>query len=574
MSTLFRRTNMIAAWALMTAVVCAQGSSCVAPLSLAPLHPPSAGPTISPLQAYVDPEQGDDGLALAHPGAFPFKTIQAAVSAVSSQRAVSQFGDVVLMPGWYGYDPSAPRYNGEAWPVVVPAGVHIRGVNALNVTIDGGKKIPGATTYSVPSVTQSGFVDVVPCFVYGAGQVNGFDFNLLNRVTIVDADVGVLVTGSGEVNPTIAECLFMNCTVGAQVHSSGSGIEGAHRPRFLWCTFGNSDVGFALTGAIGGAVSATRARPALVNLLFKNTVDFEGVPCHAIAACAFASMRVNQSTFVPQPLATEAPTPVFDVECWEHSDLFIGARSSVMQATYSATAQSEWWFTDWRLTFRTAYPTAIPNPAEGPGVTLFPAITPNGTTVGTTFGAGPVLGIDSSEGPGTYGPLNGPYGGATGHIGYRSGGTFIVGGTVPGERRFGADANGIMFDHIEVHWRPGQPSIAAGVVHPSVPRLWRQNQEHAEGIVPSGVLAASVLGPSFVGDIFVDVWTYPMDLVVTNLLTSTLASSAGSGYAMIDLSSFGAAPTFPKFGGVWQAAFLDATTQVVTGDAQAFYVGQ
>lgn len=571
MSSLSRQSSLGLSWVLVAAVACAQGVTCGTPSVPAPLQPAATAPTVAALVAYVDPEQGDD--AAATPGGPAYKTIQAAVTAVATQRGATQMGHVKLLPGWYGYDPSDGRYNGEAWPVVVPPGILIQGLNALNVTLDGGKKVPGPTTYAVASTEQAGLVDVVPCFVFGDTQLNGFDYNLLNRVTIVDADVGVLVTGDGEVHPTVAECLFMNCGVGAQVHSTGSGVQGAHRPKFLWNTFGNCDLGFALTGESSGVITSTRAHPALMNCLFKSTVDLEGVPCHAVSSCAFGQTRFNTSSFVPQPIA-DPPGTVFDVDLFTHDDLFVGARSAVMQSAYAGTAQDDWWFTDYRLTFSTAFPSATPNPAEGPGVTVFPAITPNGTGVDIGFGPGVTLGPVSAEGQGTYGPLFGPYSGATGHLGYRSGGTFLVGGTVPGERRFGADANGIMFDLIEVHWRPGQNVVLAGVVHPWTPRLWTPGQDHACGVFPGGMAAAPLLGPTFVGDVYLDLWAYQTDPAVTTLLTTTLNGAAASGYAQINLSSFGGPPTFPRFGGVWQAAFIDAATQIVASDAQPFYVGQ
>ena len=567
-----RRTCSALLCTLIALAPFASAQVCGAPAVPAPLLPVATMPAASPLTVHVDPESGDD--TLASPGGAPYKTIAAAIADVAIGRGAAQLGEVVLLPGWYGFDPADPRYNGETWPVVVPPGIHLQGVNALNVMLDGGRKAPGATTWSVPSTGQAGFADVVPCLVLGGSHQGGYDHSLVNRLTIVDADVGVLVIGDGEVHPTIAETLFMNCGVGAQVHSTGAATQGVHRPRFLWNTFGNCDVGCALTAEVFGTVAPVRAYPALVNCLFKNVVDLEGVPCHAMASCAFGATRANLSTFVPQPATAELPTTLFDVDGFSHADLFIGARASIAGQQNVGLPHGDWWFTDWRLTFTTELPGAIANPADGSGVTVFPSSTPNGTAVDVGFGPGVNLGPVSSEGPGTYGPLNGPFGGATGHIGYRSGGTFLVGGTVPGERRFGPDAAGIMYDLIEIHWKPGQNPFVAGVVHPWVPRLWLSGQDHAEGVLANGVSASFLFGPAFVGDVFLDLWSYPQDVAVSMLLTTTLASAGASGYAQINLSSFGAPPSFPKFGGVWQVALLDQTNAFIASDAQAFYVGQ
>ena len=554
--SVFNRAICGLAWLVLASGPCMgqqQGGPCTSTPAPAPLQPATVTPSLPTLEAWVDPEQGDD--ATASPGGLPYRTIQAAVDAVSlAMAAPSQMGGVVLMPGRYGFDGGPGMANGESWPVQVPPGVHIEGLDATSVIIDGGLKDPAATPITLPAVRAAGTEDVVPCFVYGGSYLYGYGVSLIDRVTVVDADIGILVTGDGEIDPTIAESLFMNCDVGVRIHSTGHVTQGIHRPRILWCTFGNCDVGLAMTGEIAGAVSASRSWPAIMNGLFKCNADLEGVPCDALAATAFGATRCNTSAFVAQPAVD--PVPVFDADGWTRGDLFLGAR-------YVQGPAESAWFTDWRLTHATQAPGAVANPAASVGITAFPAATPNGTPVTLQFGGGLALGMTSAEGRGTYGPLNGPFGGAPGHIGYRSGGTFLVGGTVPGERRFGPDANGVMYDVIDLHWKtPGTALLLFGVRPGGRP--WLPNQRHPAGVLdPPHPMANSPFPWS--GDVFIDYVNHPI-----NDFSGLVANTGSTGFASANLGLQSVGFSVPS---VWQMAVIDATGQIVLTDSQAFVIG-
>ena len=563
MTSLIRRSLVAVIWVSVTAVAVAQGSTCIPAGVPSPTQPPTVAPTLGTITAYVDPVSGDN--ATGAPGGMPFKTIQAAVSALAQvTNTPAQLGAVILMPGWYGYDPSDVRYNGEEWPVQVEPGIRIEGLNALNVMIDGGKRVPSPTTYTVPSPTTGAFIGRVPCFVMGGSLLYGYTYTLLNRMTIVDAEIGVLVTGDGEIDGHVSETLFMGCDVGVQIHSTGGPLQGIHKPRINWCTFGNCDVGLAMTGQTGPNLTPARSFPAIVNALFKSASDLEGVPCHAVSTSAFGATRVNQSTAIPQP--AQNPVGVFDADLYSRHDLFVGARSQVTQQQFAGQTQADWWFTDWRLTF--AIPSGMANPADGPGITVFPTSTGNGTTVDLSFGDYAIA-SESAEGPGTYGPLVGPYGGATGHLGYRAGGAFIVGGTIPGERRFGASASGIMYNKLDVYWRPGtSPMLLLGVNLGGGP-LYVAGQRYPRGVMASPTALGPLLG--FVGDAFLDYPTYG----VTDW--TTLVSGQGtSGVTQFDLTAtlgLSTATTWTQ-STVWQMACIDQTGTIVGCDAQPFSVGR
>ncbi len=563
MSSFTHRSLLAVVWVSVATVAFAQGYVCAPPGSPSPVQPPTPAPSLPTVTAYVDPVLGND--ATASPGGNAFKTIQAAVNALAQvTNTPSELGAVILMPGWYGYDPTDTRYNGEVWPVQVQPGIRIEGVNALNVIIDGGRQVPAPTTYTVPSPTTGVLTPRVPCFVMGGSLLYGYTYTLVNRVTIVDADIGVLVTGDGEIDGTVSETLFMNCAVGAQIHSTGGALDGVHRPRILWCTFGNCDVGLAMTAQTGPNLTPPRSFPAVVNTLFKNTVDLEGVPCHAVSASAFGATRVNQSTSIPQPAPD--PTSAFDVDLYTHNDLFLGARSQVTQQQFAGQSESDWWFSDWRLTFVIAG--GMTNPAQGPGVTTFPANTANGTTIDLSFGDYAIA-SESSEGLGTYGPLSGPYGGATGHIGYRAGGTFVVGGTVPGERRFGSSASGIMYNLLDIYWPPGTTPVVLFGIDPGNGPLYINGQKHARGVLPTAAALGPLLG--FAGDAFLDYPAY--SLTDWTSLTNGLGTS---GVAQFDLTaSLGLtnATQWTKHV-VWQMACIDPFGIIVGSDAQPFSVGR
>ncbi|MAG31974.1 MAG: hypothetical protein CL908_13895 [Deltaproteobacteria bacterium] len=540
----------------VASAACGQGGSCTQSVVPVPLQPVYSAPTLPTIETYVDPSRGDDALAMVG-GVVAYQTIQAAVDAVAASISLpGQMGCVVLLPGRYGYKPTEPRYNGEVWPVQVPPGVRIEGVNALNVIIDGGAKSPSSTTTAVPSPMQSGFVNATPAFVYGGASLFGYSHTLLNRVTFVDADVGVLITGGGEVDPTIAECLFMNCTVGAQVHSTGTLTEGVHKPKFLWCTFGNCDFGVAVTGETAGIANAPRSYPAIVNSLFKCDHDLDGVGCDAVLSSAFASTRTNTSAFVLQPAL--APTPLFDVEGYSRDDLFIGARYRA-----PTVLPADQWFTDWRLTHRTEGPPIIGNPAATAGITVFPAITPNGTPTDIIVGD-VTLGTESGEGGGTYGPLSNPYGGSTGHIGYRSGGTFLVGGTVPGERKFGLGMNGVMYNQLELFWQPGSALIGLLGVAPTSPTLWRPGQRQADGVQVPGTPLGTI-GPAL-GNLFLDFPSLP----ITDWSILIPVGGSTTGTHLIPLGNL--TPSGLEVLCVWQAAYIDPLGSVVGSDAQPFTI--
>lgn len=438
---------------------------------------PSPGPE---WRADVDPAGGHDAagaVALAPAGpAGRFRRIQTAVDAVAAAVAAGGGTGVVrLLPGRYGFDPADPAINGERWPVLLRPGVSLRGVDALRVILDGAALPPAPSAFPVSS--GLGTAPFTPVLLLEAGP--GVDFHqvLVSRVSVLDAQVGVLVNGRGDGGVTIAESLFAGCGIGAVVQSRGQPFEGIHRTRFLWCTFGANTIGAAVTATDGaGNPAPPRAAPAIVNCAFKNFIDFEGISCSAILASAFSSVRTN----VLQPVLQShiSPVPAVDTESFSTADLFLGARLAPAGQPFS----------DWRLTHGTLAP-SLPNPLRTGGIVAFPASPANGTPVGVQFGSHTV-GVESAEGRGTAGPLGPPLGApGTSHLGYRSGGTLLVGGTAPRTRRFGPAAQGVMYDTIHFV-APGNSSLLLLFGVASSGPAWP-----SAGGGPAGMLAAPIPMP-------------------------------------------------------------------------------
>ena len=463
------------------------------------MQSPPVVSTAAAYQAWVDPDSGDDATGLVSAGhtSTPnaYRTIQAALNAVGAACDAAQgYGLVHLLPGRYGYvTSSAPDANGEIWPVTLHPRVSVRGLDALSVILDGGALAPGAQTY--PVSTSLGGAAVTPVFLAEGVAGDDFGTTCVSRVSIVDAQVGLMVTGSEPVNLTLAESLLAWCGVGVLVRSSGSAIEGVHRPRFLWCTMGACLVGLVRTGQdSAGFPSDPRSQPAIVNCLLKNLADLEGVGCSSVLTSAFSASRCN--TLYPGPANEPAPTPVVELGSMNDDDLFVGARY----------VQGSDHYTDWRLT-QGMLSLPLPNPALSGGSVTFPATTPNGTSVLQDFGSH-ALGIESAEGPGTFGPLGPPTGPPSGsHLGYRSGGTFIVGGTAPKSRRFGPSAGTILYDSIHLV-TPGTSSMVVLAGHMVIGDLYVPGHFGPTGLLeapfPLSSLQLPLGGVALSGEWFID----------------------------------------------------------------------
>lgn len=497
----------------------------------------------------VDPVFGDDLQAITV-GA-PFRTVTAAAAAlgylVATQGPVGG-GIVRLKPGVYG---NGPGMNGEVFPIVVSRGVSIIGEDALSVVFQGDAHAANANSFPVLDAATGITSQKVPVFVFGTGATEGFEHTLLARVTIVDAAVGVLVTGAGEVSPTVAESLFARCEVGMCVDGQ-PGLPGQrHRPVSLWNTFGDCEVGFLRTGSVPSL-------PAIVNCVFKSTRDLEGVPCNAVRNSAFEAARSNGSPHVVQPHAN--PMPVLDLGTFGHRDLFLGARAPSQPMTGPLDP-----FLDWRLTWTTTAPVA-PNLLNTVGLPFDREPVGNGTWVRLTY-PGFLLGETSSEGTGTYGPTSSPLGGGgttpTGgsvHVGYRGGSGFVVGGTLPGTRRFGTGAGGRLYDVIDITFPPGVGVfLIAGVVNAGP--LWPQWATE-----PAGLLAEPLRYSlsARMGGQHIDLSHGFTDY------TSLVTGLANDNHGVLNL---GLPPSMPATSFALQAVLIHPTQGFFLSDAQAFQVG-
>jgi hypothetical protein len=541
---------------LAASQVTAQGGSPCATGIVQPLLPPVLLPE---WQAHVDPTAGDDLLGTVYqwatPNARAFRTIQAALDAVAVRCSVTgPVGVVHLLPGRYGFDAQDPKINGERWPVLLRPHVSLRGADAMRVILDGSALAPNSPQFTVAS--QLGAAPLTPVLLAATLPGESYERVAVSRVTIWQAQIGLMVDGAGAGNLTLAESLIAFGSVGALLRSPPQGLGGVHRTRFLWCTFGSNTVGLASTGmAPAGQWAAPASQPAIVNSVFKNLLDLEGISCDAVVASAFGGARCN--LLFPLPPGVVAPTPLVELSAYSEADLFLGARQPVAPGPYS----------DWRLTHGTLT-SGLPNPLRTGGVTGLPISTPNGTPVTAQFGAH-LLGLDSAEGPGTFGPMGPPLGPAgPSHLGYRSGGTFLVGGTIPKTRRFGPSAQGIMYDTMHLITPGGSSTILLFAVA-STGSAWNPilGQPTGMAAVPTAPPPSPLPGLLLGGE-----WFLEPSLTLINLTSFAQQSSASAYENRVSLPLNLPPWITGQVHMLLQAMTLEGNT-VVAGDAQAITIG-
>lgn len=524
-----------------------------------PVQPPVVPPLSTPLIAVVDPLAGDDVLAAVGTVA-PYKTIGAAVAALTPLVATPGVYAVIrLMPGLYGFGAGAAQsiYNGDRWPLFIPPGICLRGDSALRVFLDGAALDPAVPGLVVPDPLNGTPATVHPVLVFGGPALGGYEHTVVSRLSIVRAEVGVLIGGAGEIEPTFGHVLFTGCHVGAQVHSLGAAPAGVHRPRFVWCTFGGNDLGFAATGeTAGGNAAPSPSRPAIVNCLFYNVRDFEGVDCAAVDHCAFAPSAVNLSASLGVP--APAPVPVFDPSAYTLRDLFVGAATLPAGVNAGATL-----FTDWRLTFRTQGPVWQDNPAATGAISVFPMITGNGTPVSISFPSEILGSSGGGEGHGTGAPTP-----ATGlptglSLGYDQAGTFVVGGTLPFTDGFGWSSGGTPFTtmHFILRQPPAIPMLFGVIPGGVAPHV-------AGSLAPSGVLASPMCWGGFQGCWFLDHLTYPLENY-SMLIGGSGAGTLGGAHWSVPVS-LGLPTGRADF--VFQVAYIAPNGQPVLSDVQRCFL--
>lgn len=396
---------------------CASGPvTIVAPGNVAP------NPTLQVVDAWVDPVTGNNATASVGGGAF--RTIQAAADALALTLFAGQHGRVQLLAGRYGSGNNnafAPG-SGEVWPVLVPPNISIVGVNALNTCLD--VNLHGGSSSTVelphPRTNTSGGRRVALIFE-GAGH----DQSTVARMTIVGADVGILVRGTAPANPVFSNLCITQSEVGVMIYSEGGTGSGIHRPRIVNCTLADNGVGVAAMNSSGTLAAPARSRPAIVNSIFWNDWDLEGISCSSVASSAFSPVLSNTSTVLAQP--AESPAPTFNPRSWTGSDLFLGL------LTWPASAGPPQ-PTDWRLTYVTQ--SGANNPARAAGTGLFPILLDNATLIdiilpGFTVGSG----ATGAGGPGS--PMASGW-----DLGYEPLPSFCVGGSMPMTDAFGLSLTG------------------------------------------------------------------------------------------------------------------------------------
>ena len=397
---------------------CASGPiTLVTPGNVAP------NPMLQVVDAWVDPAAGNNMTASVGGGAF--KTIQAAADALSLALLPGQHGRVQLLAGRYGSgtgNSSFTQGSGELWPVTVPPNISIVGVNALNTCLDVSLNAGAPSGIQLPHPRTGNISERRAALVFeGAGH----DQSTVARITIVNADIGVLVRGNAAANPVLSNLCITQSQVAVLIYSEGGLGSGVHRPRIVNCTLAHNGVGVAAMNASGTLGAPARSRPAIVNSIFWNDWDLEGINCSGVASSAFSPVLSNTSTAIAQPASL--PTPVFNPRSWAGTDLFLGL------LTWPANAGTPE-PTDWRLTYVTQ--SGANNPARAAGTGLFPILLDNGTFIdillpGFEVGSG-ATGA-GSEGSATSSGWD---------LGYEPLPSFCVGGSMPLTDAFGLSLTG------------------------------------------------------------------------------------------------------------------------------------
>lgn len=437
------------------------------------------------VHAWVDPLRGNNATGQVGVSTLPFRTLQAGANALQvALAAPSARGVLHAATGRYGF---GSGLSGDIWPVVVPARVSVLGANALSTIIDGAAVDPSAPAFLLPST--AGRPELArPCFVFE--DASGFDDSLLTRLTFVAADRAVLVIGGGQVSPTFSFCAFIGCTVAVHIHSQPGAGGGVHRLKLLACTLGANQTGLLVTAAdASGALTIPVAAPAVVNCLLRNTSDFEGVSASSVLACGFDPATSNQAPGVVQA-PVPAVTSIFVPQNFSLEDLFVGA------FTYPTSAPpANRWFSDWRLNWRLPS-SGLPNPGIGAGTQTFPATVGNGTIVAIALPA-ESTGSRGCGGPQDPGPVFGPPGWS---LGYDTGASFHVGGTMPLSDGFGTTGQGLPFDVMHlIHREPSYSRFLFGAFASAGPEYPLGSE------VPIGMLATPLLIAGMEGGFWLDV---------------------------------------------------------------------
>lgn len=217
--------------------------------------PPGLGGPIPPLGVHLDPGVGlkpINGPIVQAP--YSFRTVSAALAYITvafpgglpwTDGSGQRVEKVVIhcLPGLYGprltgtplVDPNSGQvWNGDAFPLVIPHGVSIRGTSALASVFDA-----RGTAVSIFDVVADGT------------QLHEFDF--INGVTIRNArsveesppgtGAGVYIHGTGTSLMTVSNCFIVGNTVGVAVASDSTKAANAHQPRVVNNTIAWNGVG-------------------------------------------------------------------------------------------------------------------------------------------------------------------------------------------------------------------------------------------------------------------------------------------------------------------------------------------
>jgi hypothetical protein len=169
-----------------------------------------------PWQAWVDPVNGSDGSgAVSAPGgpvAAPFRTINAAISAIAGTFGPNDVGLVNAMPGLYT-NVAPPYGNGEQFPIEMSDRIHVRGVGAkeclLRCLPAGGA--PGVSVYYpyATGISVALNADVLVNFGSGSTDEESATESSIEGFTFQGADVQVYAFGEFKTIPgRVSNCVF------------------------------------------------------------------------------------------------------------------------------------------------------------------------------------------------------------------------------------------------------------------------------------------------------------------------------------------------------------------------------
>lgn len=172
--------------------------------------PPPVGGQRGYIEAWVDPCRGIDLSGAVDVPDRPFRTLQAAITAVVAAGAGPALrGLVHANPGIYG--PTNVGGNGEMLPVVMADGVHVQGVGAKRCIIRGGgdRKLAGVfypTLLGDACECGSRAPREVLVFFSSTG-VGGFS-EFIDGFTFQGGDVQVYFDAEGDLLGRVSNCVF------------------------------------------------------------------------------------------------------------------------------------------------------------------------------------------------------------------------------------------------------------------------------------------------------------------------------------------------------------------------------